>query len=361
MSTRRLSATLFAGVVALAAPAAAHAATKAVFMGLPPGPQGKAIQDKGGDVNDFFPHGITVHVGDKIKFAPVGFHTIDLIPKGGNALSLFAPVGQKVAGVNDAAGQAFWFNGQDQIFFNSGLFASKFGKSVSYNGSKRVESGAPLAPKNKPITVKFTKTGSFTYFCNIHPGMKGTVKVKPKKSKIPSKKTDAKALKTQLAAAVKTFKTLSKKTVPANTMSIGSAGQHGVELYAFLPSSLTVPVGTTVNFRMSAGSYEEHTATTGPGDPENDPNSYLGQIAASFQGMGPFDPRAVYPSEQSGSAAASLTPALHGNGFWNTGVVDDSTATPTLPTSNSVKFAAAGTYQFYCMIHPFMHATVTVQ
>jgi len=28
-----------------------------------------------------------------------------------------------------------------------------------------------------------------------------------------------------------------------------------------------------------------------------------------------------------------------------------------LPT---VTFAAPGTYQFFCMIHPFMHGTVTV-
>jgi plastocyanin len=360
MRTRKIVVGLVAAV-ALGAPASSQAATKLVTMGPPGGAQTKAIQHAGGDVNDFFPHGITVHVGDKVKFAPFGFHTVDLVPKGGAPLSLFAPTGQKVSGANDAAGQPFWFNGQDNVFFNPGLFASQFGKTVSYSGSKRVESGAPLAPKNKPMTVKFTRTGSFTYYCNIHPGMKGTVKVKPKKSKIPSKKVDAKAVKTQLAAASKIFKTLPKKNVPANTVSVGSAGKHGVELYAFLPSSLTVPVGTTVNFRMSAGSYEEHTASTGPGDPEKDPNSYLGQIAASFEGQGPFDPRAVYPSEASGGPAAALTPTYHGNGFWNSGAIDRSTLTPTLPSSNSVTFASAGTYQFYCLIHPFMHGTVNVQ
>ena len=361
MRTRNLVVGLVAAVAALVAPTTSQAATKLVSMGPPPGAQTKAIQDAFGDVNDFFPHGITVHVGDKVKFAPFGFHTVDLIPKGGTALSLFAPTGQKVSGANDAAGQPFWFNGQDNVFFNPGLFASNFGKSVTYNGSKRVESGAPLAPKNKPMTVRFTKTGSFTYYCNIHPGMKGTVVVKPKKSKIPSKKADAKTVKTQLAAATKIFKTLSKKNVPANTVSVGSAGKHGVELYGFLPSTLTVPVGTTVNFTMSTGSFEEHTASTGPGDPGKDPNSYLGQIAASFQGQGPFDPRAVYPSEPSGGPAASLTPTYHGNGFWNSGALDRSTLTPTLPSSNSVTFGAAGTYQFYCLIHPFMHGTVKVQ
>ena len=37
------------------------------------------------------------------------------------------------------------------------------------------------------MTVKFTKSGTFTYYCDIHPGMKGTVKVlaKSKASRRP--------------------------------------------------------------------------------------------------------------------------------------------------------------------------------
>ena len=41
--------------------------------------------------------------------------------------------------------------------------------------------------------------------------------------------------------------------------------------------------------------------------------------------------------------------------------MDRSSTTPALPSSNAVTFAAPGTYQFYCLIHPFMHATITVQ
>jgi plastocyanin len=40
--------------------------------------------------------------------------------------------------------------------------------------------------------------------------------------------------------------------------------------------------------------------------------------------------------------------------------MDESNATP-LQSSNSVTFNAPGTYQFYCLIHPFMHATVVVK
>ena len=41
-------------------------------------------------------------------------------------------------------------------------------------------------------------------------------------------------------------------------------------------------------------------------------------------------------------------------------VLDASSATP-LASNNSVRFDAAGTYTFYCLIHPFMQATITVQ
>jgi plastocyanin len=344
--------------MAVAAPGTAQAATKTVNMGTPPS-SAKAFQQTGSDVNDFFPHGITVRVGDSVKFLPVGFHTIDFPPKGGLAQPLFSPSG-KISGENDAANQPFWFNGQDQFGFTPALLTPGYGKKFTYNGAKRVDSGLPLGNKLKPVTVKFKKTGSFTYYCDIHPGMKGKVTVKGKKSKVPSAKADRKTVTTQVNAALKIAPSLSKKTPPANTIDVGEAGPHGLEYYGFVPGSVTVPVGTTLQFRMTDGSYEAHTATTGPGDPEADPNSYLGKVAATFQGAGPFLGQAVYPSETPGGAAASLTPTLHGNGFWSTGVLDTSNATP-LPASGTVKFAAKGQYEFYCLIHPFMHGTVKVQ
>ena len=345
-------------VVMVALPGVAQAKTKSVNMGIPP-KSGKAFQPLGVDVNDFFPHGITINKGDKIRFLPVGFHSFDLPARGGDMLPLITPNGQKVTGVNDAAGNPFWFNGLDQVGFNPEIGPpGTFGKKLSYNGSKRVASGLPLGEKLKPVTVTFKKAGKFTYFCNIHSGMKGTVTVKAKGKKVPSKKADKKAIKRQVARSLKAAKELPKATPPANTVDVGVAGKHGEELFAFVPSQMTVPTGTTLNFRISPGSFDVHTATTGPGNPEADPNSYLGQIAASFQ-TPTFDPRAVYPSEQP-PAIGTLTPLLHGNGFWNSAVMDTAAGTP-LPASNSVKFGAPGTYDFYCMIHPFMKATVTVQ
>ena len=110
---------------------------------------------------------------------------------------------------------------------------------------------------------------------------------------------------------------------------------------------------------MHPASYDVHTATTGPGNPETEPNSYLGQLAASFDEPG-LRPARPCTRASRRRRRATLTPALHGNGFWNSGVMDTASGTP-LAASNSVKFGAPGTYEFYCMVHPFMHATITVQ
>jgi len=211
------------------------------------------------------------------------------------------------------------------------------------------------------VNVKFTKKGTFTYFCDVHAGMKATVSVVAKKAKAPSAKSDKKAVAKQVKAAAKAAKAAGTPTVPANSVYVGSAGKGGVEVFAMFPDAQTVPVGTTVKFQMSPGSVDVHTATTGPtSDPdlEKDTTSYLGQIAASFNSP-TFRQEAVYPSEAPGTTG-DLSPALHGNGFWGTGIMDTNAASP-LPSEGSVKIAQAGTYTFYCLIHPFMSAKITAQ
>ena len=361
MRIRRIVVALAAGT-ALCVPAAAHAATKTVDMGLPSALSNQFNQKYGSDVNDFFPHGTTIHVGDSIKFAPTGFHTVDLPAKGQKPFPLITPTANKIAGSTDAAGNPFWFNGQSILSFNSALIKGAFGKHLTYNGKKRIESGFPAGNHLKPVTVKFTKAGTYTFFCNLHPGMKGKVKVVSKRKAVPSKKADKKTLKKQIARDRKEAQTLAKTAASAsqtgNTVSVGESTGHGVEYYGFAPGTLNIPAGTTVKFQMSAKSFETHTASTGPGDPQADPNSYLGKLAATFQGFAPFDPVATYPSDQPGTIP-TLTSSSHGNGFFNTGPMSNRIA--PLPNSGSVTFGQAGTYNFYCLIHPFMHLTVNVK
>lgn len=353
MSRRTTWTLMFVAGLALVSPGAAQAAKRTVFMGLPPTNQ-RAFERLGTEVNAFFPRSITIRAGDTVAFAPAGFHTVHFPPRGEGAIPLIVPTGDKLAGVNDAAGVPFWFNGLDQLGLNPLVLRSKFGKTLTL-GTRRVQSGLPLGARPKPMNVRFRRTGRFGYFCDVHAGMRGTVRVVRRNRRAHSTRAVTARVRAQVASALSTAKTVGDTKPPANTVSVGAAGRGGVELMDFVPDRLTVPVGTAVRFAMPARSTEDHTATTGPGNPLREPKSYLGTIAGSFQGS-TFDPRATYPSERPPSVGA-LSPQLHGNGFWNSGVLDARPG-PPLPPSSVVTFAAPGTYRFFCMIHPFMDATI---
>jgi plastocyanin len=344
--------------IAVALPATADAATKTVDAGTPRSDQ-RSFRPYAADVNAFFPSTVTIRAGDSVRFRPSGFHNVDIPAKGETPVPTFAPNGQKVAGAVDAAGAPYWFNGLDVIGPNPAVFApGSWGKQVSYNGTARVQSGAATGPSTKPMTVRFTKAGTVTYFCDIHPGMKGTVRVRARRAKVPSARADARAKKEQVARALRRAKQAAAvKPADGTTVLLGSAAPGGVESFRFFPSRLKVKVGDAVTFRMSRGSYEAHTATAGPGSPE-DASSFLGKLIGSFEGPAP-DPAVIYPSDPP-SGAAQLTPTSHGNGFYNSGVLDSLRASP-LPESNTVRIAEAGTYTFYCAIHPFMKGTVVAE
>jgi plastocyanin len=352
-------AAAFAVAAVMAVPATAGAATKEVGMGLAP-KAAKAIQKTGADSNNFYPRTVSIHVGDTVAFEPYGFHNVDLPKRGGKPISLIVP-GAPAAGVVDAAGAPFWFNGQlPTLGFNPQVLKPSFGKTVRFSGAAAVNSGLPLQERPKPFKVKFTRKGTFTFYCDIHPGMKGQVKVKARRAHISTAKQDARALKRLVSLDTKAAKSLAGTKAPANTVYLG-AGKRGVDYFGMVPRNLTVPAGTTVEFKMHPGSRETHTATFGPGnaDPQKDPSSYLAQLASTFEGPGPFDARATNPSDPP-SAVATLTAASHGNGFWSSGLLDAEASSP-LPVAAKVTFGQAGTYNYYCLLHPFMAGTVTVQ
>ena len=360
MTVRRsFTSAALAAALALAVPGVAHAATLTVRAGLPP-KAGKPFEAAQAAVNDYFPHRVAIHVGDSLRFVTGEFHTVDLPPKGGALVPLVAPSDQKATGVTDAGSAAFWFDGQPLIQFNPTMLPGIWGHSATYSGSTRVASGLPPLPAAKPLTVRFQKKGRFTFLCDVHPGMKGVVDVLPRRAALPSRRVRKRALAAQVTRALKIAKRLPRPAPSQGVVDVGAPGRNGVERFGMFPATTTVAVGQPVTFRMTRPSFEVHTVTFGPG-PADNPSTYVGALAATFRQItAPFDPRATYPSEQPGAAAPPLTPALHGNGFWNSGLLDRDSKTP-LPDSTSVTFGAPGTYDFFCLTHPQMHGVVTVR
>ncbi|HEX3979224.1 MAG TPA: plastocyanin/azurin family copper-binding protein [Solirubrobacteraceae bacterium] len=301
------------------------------------------------DINAFFSKKTTINVGDTVSFQIAGFHDIDLPGKAGAPLPFIVPGKTLVSGINDAAGNPFWFNGKvPTVGVNPALLAPSKGKT--YNGSQRLVSGLP-AGKPKPFNVKFTKAGTYKFFCDIHPGMIGTVVVKPGGQTIPSAKQDAKAQAAQATVDIKGALKAAKAKLPANTVSLGESAPGGVELFSMFPASLTVNANTVVTFQMSKDSFETHTATFGT-------TPVLKKLAKGFEGVS-FPAQGVFPSDPTQPISESLT--AHGDGFANTGALDTSPKSTTIPSSGKIDFTQAGTYHFICLIHPFMHGTIIVK
>jgi plastocyanin len=341
-----------------AAGASAKALTKVVYAGPPPSTNkiaAKLLPKSFGklyspDINAFFNKKTTINVGDTVSFQLRGFHTVDFPATGGAALPLIVP-GKLATGVNDAAGNPFWFDGKvPNVGLNTALFVPP--KAKTFNGSQRWDSGlgAGSGPP-KPLNLKFTKPGTYTFFCDVHPGMIGTVVVKPAGKAIPSAKQDAAATVTQVTADIKAAKKVAATKQAADTVSLGESTPSGVELYAMFPTSLTVNAGTVVTFHMSKNTFETHTATFGD-------TATLKALAKGFAGVN-FPAQGVYPSDPTQPVTES--PTSHGDGFANVGALDNDPATKTIPSSGKIDFTAAGTYHFICLIHPNMQGTIIVK
>jgi plastocyanin len=208
--------------------------------------------------------------------------------------------------------------------------------------------------------VKFTKKGSYSYYCTIHPGQKGTVKVVGKGKAIPSNKANAKAAKKEYAKVVKQLKKDGKFAGPAGNEVRAGNDTLKSTILAFFPTKKSVPVGTTVTFAMSPTTTEAHTITFGPADYlKSQADAFIGATSTPG-GLPVVSSQAAYPSDPPPGAPADGT--NHGNGFVNLGIIDGDPATPVqlAPSSAKVTFSKAGTYSYICLIHPDMHGEIDV-
>ena len=235
MEQLRCIAAIAVGALLIPA-AAAQGATKDMFAGTPPKGLLKGVPQFATD-NAFYPKRVTIHKGD-IRELPDRRVPQRLPSEEGRrrspALFVLDP-SNPVAGVKDAAGADFWFNGQPSVGINPTARGADRRQDPP-DGSEAVGTGLPLAGPPKPLKVKFPKKGTYTVLCSLHTGMKGKVVVKGKKAHIASKKQDRKRIKKQSKAASK----LAKKLVAGEGAPTGAtvkAGndKKGVATLAFFP------------------------------------------------------------------------------------------------------------------------------
>ena len=333
-------------IASAALPAPAAARTHLVWAGGTPSFQ-KALHVRyRAEVNDFFPHQVTIRQGDKIEWQgmSIGFHSIDIPGKGDTGLPFILPTDTTAAGLTDFAGNPFWFNGQPNLAFNPKLFAAS--GTGSYDGSARADSGLPVG-RPAPYELTFTKPGTYAYYCDLHYGMRGIVVVVPKGAKTPAQDQENAQITAQQSRDAKTAKALAHAQVTKG-VSVGISGKDSVEVLAMFPRTLHVRTGATVTFSAPATTGEIHTATFGPAD-------YLRPLSTSITNPTPAA-TVVYPSSQRG---AIELPGTHGNGFANSGGLERGDDAP-LKSQAKFTFTAPGTYQYVDLLHSSMHGTIVV-
>jgi plastocyanin len=324
-----------AGIAALLIPAAAaQAATKQVTIG--PAKPLKGVPPVAFDA-DFYPRKITIAKGDHIRFKwTTGFGDVIFAPKGEAAPSFAVPAGT-VADAKDEAGAAMWFNGQPNLAPNMEALAPQGGKAI--DGSKVVGSGFAFDGPMKPWKVRFTKAGTYRLTSVIQPTKKLTVTVKKNAKGVPGAKADKRRIAKQVKASTKLAKKLVAFEGPEGNVVRAGNDAKGIAQIAFFPAKKTVKVGDTVRFEMSRSSMELHNVAFGP-KPYLDSKPFLGPV---------LNPFVVYRSEAPGTAA-SFDGTNHGNGYYNSGLLDADSHSP-FPSSDSVTFTKAGTYTYYCAVH----------
>jgi plastocyanin len=357
LSHRKKASLAAATLAVLALPASAGAATKIVTAG-PPLQKPPPGVPQYADALQFFPKSVSVHAGDTVRWRFFGFHNV-VFPKKGSAPPPFAGLSPtlKVTGETDPAGAPFYFDGAPQPIGEPQSVLPQGGKT--YTGSQLTGSGLPSSEKFT-YKLKFSKTGTYTYYCTIHAGMKATVKVLAASKSVPSTKDDAKRVVSQLDDTISAVKKANSQPDPTgNVVQLGRDGP-GFSLLAIFPAQKTVPVGTAVDFRMTPGTGEIHTATFGP-------PAYLKSVGdgilAPLPGTGTpptfgVPGAAFFPSQP--PPGALVFNGTQNGGYVNTGFLDGNSQSP-LPLDNTITFTAPGTYQYICLIHPDMKATITVQ
>ena len=167
---------------------------------------------------------------------------------------------QPYSGVNDEGGQPFWFNGQPRLEIGATTLVKQGGSS--YDGSALTASGIALG-EPQPYTVRFTRRGSYTYFCTIHPGMSGPCASSRRGQRVPTRRAGQRAPRPAARPrARRTARRLARPEIPARTIS-GGSDRGSVNYLRFFPRRLTIDAGQTVRFTVPS-KQEPHTLSVGP-------------------------------------------------------------------------------------------------
>jgi plastocyanin len=282
-------------------------------------------------VNAFLPTKITINAGDTVTWAFRGFHTVSFL-SGGAPPPIAVPSGE---------GNLLMLN--PAILFPAG--------GPSYDGTGYVNSGPP-SDTVQSFSLTFSKAGTYTYLCLIHPGQDGTVVVQAEGSATESQDVVTARGNTELYSKLAhgndliANARLGSSPGPNSTTTytvLDGAGGNQVSILRFLPVDVTVKAGDSVTWVMN-DPHEIHTVTFY--DAAAKPPDF---IEPRPQANGP--PKLVLPfAAPSGGTAVTDPKSTYNSGIQANG------------QSYTFSFPKPGTYTYICTVHGInMAGKVTVE
>ena len=368
-----------------AAPARAAAAGPPVVIGVDNAPPA----DQNWVYTHYFPESnVSVPQGGLVLFqwnqaSPNGLHSVTFVPNG----STDVQVRQQFPLVTSDTD-----NGETDTVIPAGTNnptdptcgQSPAAPPCTFDGTKVVSSGLIPTFSGAAFPVQIaanTAPGTYHYICLVHPGMEGTLTVVPAGQPATDPGTlaaqaateynqlNAGAFAAQAAASVPTFTQNLNGTRTWN-VHVGVTVDD-VDLLEFLPQTLPIRKGDSVNFDGSLTTQEAHTVTTPAG----------GRAGFGFFGAnecevasGPDTPaKPVQGPPQAGCADPSTIEQVVNLGVQGepTNITSGLTAASSFVSGNPLaqaaggaashtySFPANGTFVFVCTIHAGMAVAVT--
>lgn len=285
------------------------------------------------EVLAFAPQSLQVHRGDTVTWVINSFHNIHF-SEGPVEMVLMQEI-----------------NGQPVPVFNPAIAFPTIENGAAYGGGD-ANSGLPAdptAPKTFSLVMDL-EAGTYSYVCDIHPGMAGVVTVVAGDQAIPSPTDAAVQGANELLGAIGagTEALLQLEAAPAASdagaaVQAGNGGTGRTTVNQFFPFSATIQAGESVTWTIPADSVEPHTVSW---------PAVRGQDIAPMPVEGSDVPAlalgpSIAPMTQSGAAINAGD--AYSSGIFNPG------------QSFTLTFNEPGVYPFTCNIHPGMNGVIVVE
>lgn len=347
----------------------------------------------------FYPSTLQVHRGDVVWFEKRGAHSITFFPDGAQQ--------QTELFLRDEVPGEVAFHGATPSRTDCAMFDDLEKPPCRLHSPQQyLSSGVNFLGIGGMRAEVDLPEGSYSYFCKIHPGMRGEIEVVPESVPVASPeeveadrvaqiRADTVAGEALIAAFDgPDFEVLDDGRVRWEVQVGGSTDDGRVSLGQFLPAQLSIEPGDEVEFvagPMSQGAHEFHTATFMPRDQAvrfgfgnymnfscdpDDPHTGLPGVrtvaAAAFTGC-PADSTSeliLHPWAYQKPFKAPSNQVVGQAPYHDSGLIffDDGTCTgrcdpwtgQELPDRSDAAFPAAGSYEVFCLIHAVNGMTATV-